>query len=317
MYYVYEWYVKDTNEVFYVGKGCNNRYKNYWDRNEIFKEYYNKNECSSRIIREFENEKDAFDFEKQYIDELKSKNECRANIHIGGAGGCGKYWSEELRKDYSENNVMKRPEQRKRMSINNPMKNPEIAKRVKKQKSKKVIINNVEYESIKDVMNKYNTTWESINNWCLKGINPLGERCRFANEEQHELIGRYNKGGCKSIKYKGITYEAVIDLCREINKSETAVHSWLKRGFDTEGNECRYIDDERTNLVFENRHAKRNKNKAKKIIINGVLYQSVADASKLLNIPKSTIYSYLQGKKHNPNIICAYDNQQPSQENVA
>lgn len=26
-FYVYEWYNIDTNEVFYVGKGCGNRYK--------------------------------------------------------------------------------------------------------------------------------------------------------------------------------------------------------------------------------------------------------------------------------------------------
>ena len=26
-YYVYEWFIVDTNEVFYVGKGKGNRYK--------------------------------------------------------------------------------------------------------------------------------------------------------------------------------------------------------------------------------------------------------------------------------------------------
>ena len=27
MFYVYEWFVKETGEVFYVGKGIKNRYK--------------------------------------------------------------------------------------------------------------------------------------------------------------------------------------------------------------------------------------------------------------------------------------------------
>ena len=27
MFYVYEWFRTDTNEIFYVGKGCNRRYK--------------------------------------------------------------------------------------------------------------------------------------------------------------------------------------------------------------------------------------------------------------------------------------------------
>lgn len=28
-YYVYEWFIKETGEVFYVGKGRGNRYKEY------------------------------------------------------------------------------------------------------------------------------------------------------------------------------------------------------------------------------------------------------------------------------------------------
>ena len=32
-FYVYEWYNIDTNEVFYVGKGCGNRYKTTSRRN--------------------------------------------------------------------------------------------------------------------------------------------------------------------------------------------------------------------------------------------------------------------------------------------
>ena len=27
MFYVYEWFIVETNFVFYVGKGCRNRYK--------------------------------------------------------------------------------------------------------------------------------------------------------------------------------------------------------------------------------------------------------------------------------------------------
>lgn len=28
-YYVYEWYIVETGEVFYLGKGCRNRYKTF------------------------------------------------------------------------------------------------------------------------------------------------------------------------------------------------------------------------------------------------------------------------------------------------
>jgi len=36
-YYVYEWFMKDTGEIFYVGKGSGKRYK-FKDRNYIFKD---------------------------------------------------------------------------------------------------------------------------------------------------------------------------------------------------------------------------------------------------------------------------------------
>ena len=37
-YYVYEWYIEDTGEIFYLGKGSNNRMTSMKDRNKIFKE---------------------------------------------------------------------------------------------------------------------------------------------------------------------------------------------------------------------------------------------------------------------------------------
>lgn len=30
MFYVYEWYIVETGEIFYVGKGCKNRYKSMY-----------------------------------------------------------------------------------------------------------------------------------------------------------------------------------------------------------------------------------------------------------------------------------------------
>lgn len=46
MFYVYEWYNVDNNEIFYVGKGAKNRYKDVYRRNKIFKEYLKNNNCN-------------------------------------------------------------------------------------------------------------------------------------------------------------------------------------------------------------------------------------------------------------------------------
>ena len=144
-YYVYEWFIKDTNEIFYVGKGSGKRYKVTNGRSDIFTKVINNNDCDVRIVKYFSNEKDAFEYEAKRIEELKKINQCKCNLHSGGAGGSGEYWSDELRHEYSINNIMKRPEQRKRMMTNNPMQNAQTAMKVNSQKRISVVINDVEY----------------------------------------------------------------------------------------------------------------------------------------------------------------------------
>lgn len=97
MFYVYEWYNVNTNIVFYVGKGCGNRYKQVSKRNQLFKEYYENNECAVRIIKYFENEQEAFDYEKERIVELKTINQSFCNLDNGGTDGVNFVWTKEMR----------------------------------------------------------------------------------------------------------------------------------------------------------------------------------------------------------------------------
>ena len=42
-FYIYAWFYKDTNEVFYIGKGCNNRWIDVvHHRNQYFKNIIKK-----------------------------------------------------------------------------------------------------------------------------------------------------------------------------------------------------------------------------------------------------------------------------------
>lgn len=306
MYYVYEFFIVDTGEIIYAGKGKGRRYKVQSQRNELLTQALKKYKCESRIVKEFETEKDAFEFEFSYIKELKAKGQCVCNIHSGGAGGSGEYWTDELRAEYSQNNVMKSQSQRKRMSDNNPMKNPEIARKTNAKKKKPVIIGDAEYESVTIAANKLGVAVDSVILWCRKGINAKGDKCHYKNEAQVEFQGkRYNKGGCRALTYKGKHYESPIDLAEELGCSTSRIYSWVKRGFSPDGEPCRYDDDERE-LSFENRFIKRNKARAKRIIVNGVVYQSCHEASIELGIPKTTLYSYLQKAKYNPKWICEY-----------
>ena len=62
MFYVYEWYVVESGEIFYVGKGTRNRYK-VRKHNKFFNDFITRYNCDSRIIKEFKTEKEAFEYE--------------------------------------------------------------------------------------------------------------------------------------------------------------------------------------------------------------------------------------------------------------
>ena len=136
MFYVYEWFIKENDEVIYVGKGCRRRYK-VTKHNKFFNDMIKRFDCDSRIIKEFDNEKDAFSYEYERITELKAKGQCVCNIYEGGCGGTTDWWTEDKKQWYSEHNVMKNEAQRKRMSENNPMKNKSVALKVNKKNFKR------------------------------------------------------------------------------------------------------------------------------------------------------------------------------------
>lgn len=309
MFYVYEWFINDTNEIIYVGKGTKNRYK-VRKHNRLFNEMIKRFDCSSRIIKTFENEEDAFRYEYDRVNELKEIGQCICNIHKGGYGGSISWWTDELREKYSHDNVMKAESQRKRMSEKNPMSNPLISERVNGQKRKSVIVGNVEYESIKSACEQLGVYPETIHCWCKKGVNPSGELCRFKDSEQVVFKGgRYNKGGCRPLTYLGKHYESGIDLAHELGHNYTTIWKWLKKGFDSNGNPCRY-DDDNANHVF-----KPNKYEKKAVIVNGIHYQSIEDAVTATGVCRQTIVNSLKGTHKSRKVICEYDNQKPSQGN--
>lgn len=315
-FYVYEWYDIENGIIFYVGKGCGDRYKQTRVRNKLFLDYYNSHSCDVRIIKYFSDEQEALKYEKKRITELRNKKEAFCNISEGGNGGLHFSWTEEMKNYKSQFNPMKDPQQRIRMSNNNPMKNPEIAKRVASKKSRSVIIGDVEYPSIKDASIAFGTYYETIVNWCKKGINKDGISCRFKDQEQAVFDGkRYNRGGCKSLTYKENHYESPMDLAQELNINVYNIYHWVKRGYDYEGNYCRYDDDTRE-LVYIPKYAGISKYRSMPVIINGQYYPNKRTAEKELHISSHTINEYLEGKRTDKKYICTYANQQPSQGNT-
>lgn len=102
-YYIYEWYIVDTNFVFYVGKGKGNRYKNTKHRNKIFSNIVNSNNCESRIVVQNLSEEQAYSVEKDFIKKYREIGFCTANIADGGEGCKGTKLSDETKRIHSKN----------------------------------------------------------------------------------------------------------------------------------------------------------------------------------------------------------------------
>lgn len=312
MHYVYEWFLVETGEVIYVGKGTKKRYA-VRKHNRFFNDMIKRFHCENRIVKWFSSEQDAFQYEYDRINALKAIGQCVCNIQRGGFGGTTSRWTDEERKHYSEHNVMKADEQRRRMVTNNPMKNKEIAMKSGEKHKNPVIIGEKEFDSVKEAMEYYGVSYEVISYWCKRGKNKNGEWCRYKDSEQAvPTTSRYNIGSCKSMTYCGKHYESILDFIEDIGITYGTALRWLKRGFDTKGNSCR-LDNDHRELVFKSNYTDRFKNRPKrKIVVNGVVYDSIDDASEATGLAIKTILTYIQKPGYSKRYHCTYDNQQPS-----
>ena len=81
--YVYEWYIVETGEIFYVGKGSGKRATSMKDRNDLFKQIRRENNCDFRILKYFDDNQEAFNYEKERGLELKAIGQAKACFMLG------------------------------------------------------------------------------------------------------------------------------------------------------------------------------------------------------------------------------------------
>lgn len=256
MFYVYEWFVKTTNEIFYVGKGCKNRYKQTTKRNKMFQLFLEKFDCESRIIETFESEEEAFLREHERIMDLKSIGQAKCNLDYGGKGGNRFCWTQEMREYKSIYNPMKLVEQKKRMSTNNPMKNPEIAKRVTEKISKPIYLNSVYYPSVKQAHLETGHAEGSISKWCRNGYDHNGNPCRYASEEQKEIPNlkklHPKAASPKAVYIDDIYFDTVMDGAAYIGCWSENLIKAIKQNRKCKGHICRYANQQPSQTKSDN-----------------------------------------------------------------
>lgn len=100
-YYVYVWRIKDTNEVFYVGKGSGKRYKTLNGRTKLFLDVYNTHDCYVQIAYNNLDEETAYKTEYILVQYFKKKGHL-TNQTNGGDGSRFEMYTPEFRLQISK-----------------------------------------------------------------------------------------------------------------------------------------------------------------------------------------------------------------------
>ena len=98
-YYVYIWFLVDNNEVFYVGKGSGNRVTSMKDRNRHFRNIRKQCKCDYQIVKYFDNEDEAYEYELELGTEYKKKGQAWCCYALGKIN---KFVSNETKKKISK-----------------------------------------------------------------------------------------------------------------------------------------------------------------------------------------------------------------------
>ena len=104
-YYVYMYYVVDTNEVFYIGKGKGNRAYT-GKRNKFCEDMKNTHNWAVKILDEGLSESESFELEMEYIKEFREGNRL-TNQTDGGDGTSGYIMTDEAKKKISKSSIKK------------------------------------------------------------------------------------------------------------------------------------------------------------------------------------------------------------------
>ena len=226
MFYVYEWYNTNTEEIFYVGKGTRNRYKQISGRNYLFKNYYENNDCAVRIIKFFDQESDAFAYEHERIIELKKNGQCFCNLDNGGTGGVNFIWTEEMRA-YK--------------SVYNPMKDELIAKKVG-IKHRKIVIYQGKETTCQEIAQRTGMHVATIQNWCKRGYDTDGNSCYY---KENYISANKKTTNSKGVLIDGQFFPSLRAACCFLGIKDTSpLCRALKSGKKYKGHFCEYANQQ-------------------------------------------------------------------------
>ena len=131
----------------------------------------------------------------------------------------------------------------------------------------------------------------------MKNCNPM------KNPEIAKKVSEKNK---RPIIINNIRYDGTVDAAKILGVWENTILNWCKRGYDTEGNPCRYADQKQKEYTIH-------KTNSKEVIVDGIKYSSLRKAADALGVKDtSPLCKALKAGKKYKGHTCEYANQQPS-----
>ena len=104
-FYTYAHINKQTNKIFYIGKGSKNRYKSTNRRSAHWNAIVNKYGFNAEILAHWNTEKEAFDHEMLLISCFKDMGYKLANLTDGGEGIVGLVFTEEHKRNIAKGGI--------------------------------------------------------------------------------------------------------------------------------------------------------------------------------------------------------------------
>lgn len=112
----------------------------------------------------------------------------------------------------------------------------------------------------------------------------------------------------RAVVIKGITFESTKAAGEHFNRHPEQIQTWCKRGYDSDKEPCRYVDEVQKNFELIT-------TSSKKVIVDGILYKSVKEAANHYGVWSETIIRAIKNNRTFKDHTCKYDDQQPSQGN--
>lgn len=203
-YYIYEWFIKETDEVFYVGKGSGQRYKARKRENEYFMKMLNSHDCDVRKVNVNLLEDEAFKEEIKLISHYRNNTNFRLTNIADGGNQPPTYYGEnsfsklpEVKAKISKSNKEKWSDEKYRDKMSDAFEkfyNSEVGKKIASKRTKK----NWENEEFRrKVIDNMTSTMRSDE---FKQRHSKTMKEAYSSEEVREKVRGANNGASRKIK---------------------------------------------------------------------------------------------------------------------